>query len=169
VFWLVNLCSLFVYIEHNGNKPPKEHSTFPSLLKQNIHQYQNSVPKSQNCKIAFAKLQKVTVCFLVFVCLFTYLSVRPSVRLHGTTRIPPNGYSWNLTSEEFSKICRENSIFIKISEAWPSPYNKTCADLWYLPAEIFLEWEIFQAKVVKKIRTHTGCPKKIVHFLIFIS
>jgi hypothetical protein len=36
--------------------------------------------------------------------------------LHGTTRLPPDGFSWNLIFEDFSKICRENSVFIKISQ-----------------------------------------------------
>ena len=33
---------------------------------------------------------------------------------HETTRLPLGGFSWNLIFEYFSKICRENSIFIKI-------------------------------------------------------
>jgi len=31
---------------------------------------------------------------------------------------------------------------------------KTCVDLWLYLAELFLEWEIFQTKVVEKIKTH---------------
>ena len=37
-----------------------------------------------------------------------------SVLLHGTTRLPLDGFSWNLIFEFFSKICRENSSFVKI-------------------------------------------------------
>jgi hypothetical protein len=37
-----------------------------------------------------------------------------SVRPHGTTRFPLDGLSWNFIFEDFSKICRENSSFIKI-------------------------------------------------------
>jgi len=37
-----------------------------------------------------------------------------SVRPHGTTRVPLDQFSWCLISECFSKICRENSSFIKI-------------------------------------------------------
>jgi hypothetical protein len=33
----------------------------------------------------------------------------------------------------------------------------TCVHLWQYLAEIFLEWEIFQTKVVEKIRTHILC------------
>jgi hypothetical protein len=42
------------------------------------------------------------------------LSVRPSAHPHVTTRIPLDGFSWNLIFQNFSKICRENSCLIKI-------------------------------------------------------
>ena len=45
------------------------------------------------------------------------------------------------------------SGFIKIwREQW-EVYVKTHVNLWYVP-ELFLEWEVFQTKVVKKIKTH---------------
>jgi hypothetical protein len=48
------------------------------------------------------------------------VAVRPSVSLsvrpHGTTRLPLEGFSWNLIFHYFSKICRENSISIKICQ-----------------------------------------------------
>jgi hypothetical protein len=53
---------------------------------------------------AFAKLRKATISFVV------------SVRSHGTTCLPLDGFSWKFIFEHFSKICRENSIFIKIWE-----------------------------------------------------
>jgi hypothetical protein len=40
----------------------------------------------------------------------SYLSVRP----HETTRLPVDGFSWNLIFEYFSKVCPENSSFIKL-------------------------------------------------------
>jgi hypothetical protein len=55
---------------------------------------------------AFAKLGIVTTSFVMSVCL--------SVRSHGTTRLPLDGFSWNLIFEDFSKIWRQNSIFVKI-------------------------------------------------------
>jgi hypothetical protein len=42
------------------------------------------------------------------------LSVCPSVRPHGTTRLPLDGFSWNLVFDYSSKVCRENSSFITI-------------------------------------------------------
>ena len=55
---------------------------------------------------AFTKLRKATISFV--------MSVRSSVRPHGTTRLPLDEFSWNLIFECFSKICRENSSLIKI-------------------------------------------------------
>ena len=53
---------------------------------------------------SFAKLRKATISFV--------MSVRP----HGTTLLQLDGFSWNLIFEDFSKICRENSRFIKIGQ-----------------------------------------------------
>jgi hypothetical protein len=39
-----------------------------------------------------------------------------SVSPHGTIQLPPDGFSWNLVLEVFSKISWENSIFVKISQ-----------------------------------------------------
>jgi hypothetical protein len=57
---------------------------------------------------AFAKLRKATISFVLCVC----LSIRP----HGTSRLPMGGFSWNFTFEHFSKILREDSSFIKVSQ-----------------------------------------------------
>jgi len=37
--------------------------------------------------VDFTKLRKATISFV--------MSVRPSVCTHGTTRLPPDGFSWN--------------------------------------------------------------------------
>ena len=37
-----------------------------------------------------------------------------SVHPHGRTRLPLDGFSWDFIFEDFSKICWENSSFIKI-------------------------------------------------------
>ena len=60
---------------------------------------------------AFAELHKATISFA--------MSVRPSVGPHGRTRLPPDGFLWNVTFEYFSKIFRENSSFIKCDK-WRS-------------------------------------------------
>jgi hypothetical protein len=56
----------------------------------------------------FAKLRKATIIFV--------MSVRLSVRPHGTTRHPLDGFSWNLIFECFSKIDREKLRVIKIRQ-----------------------------------------------------
>jgi hypothetical protein len=53
---------------------------------------------------SFAKLRKAAISFVI------------SARPHGTTRLPLDGFSWNLIFEDFSKNCRENSSFIKIGQ-----------------------------------------------------
>jgi hypothetical protein len=47
-------------------------------------------------------LRKATISFVMSVC------------PHGTTRLPLDGFWWTLIFETFSKICQENSSFIKI-------------------------------------------------------
>jgi hypothetical protein len=54
---------------------------------------------------------------------FSY--VCPSVRPHWT-RLPLDGYSWNLIFEYFSKICPENSSFIKIWKEYRILYTNSC-------------------------------------------
>jgi len=44
------------------------------------------------------------------------MSVRPSVCTHGTIQLPMDGFAWNFKLENFSKICLENSIFIKTGQ-----------------------------------------------------
>jgi hypothetical protein len=55
---------------------------------------------------AFAKLRKATI--VIVMC--------QSVRPHVTTRLPLVGFSWNSVIEYFSKLCRENSMFINIGQ-----------------------------------------------------
>jgi hypothetical protein len=46
-----------------------------------------------------------------------------SVFTHGTTRLPLDGFLWNLIFEKFLKICRTNSIFTEIWQ-YAAPYIK---------------------------------------------
>jgi len=50
-------------------------------------------------------LRKAAISFVI--------SFRPSFRLHGTSRLPLDGFSLNFI-RKFSKIFRKNSSFIKI-------------------------------------------------------
>jgi uncharacterized membrane protein YczE len=56
---------------------------------------------------AFAKLRKATINFVM-------TAVRLSVRLHGGTLLPLEGFSRDLIFEYFSKIYEKNTSFIKI-------------------------------------------------------
>ena len=47
---------------------------------------------------------------------YYFRHVCPSVRLHGTVRLPMDGFLRNLIYEDFSKICRQNPIFMKIRQ-----------------------------------------------------
>jgi hypothetical protein len=80
---------------------------------------------------AFAELRKATISF--------FTSVSP----HGTTRLPLDGFWWNLIFELFSKLFHENSSFIKIRQEQRVLYMKTFSHLWQYLAKFFLEWEIF--------------------------
>ena len=58
---------------------------------------------------AFTKFRKATIrlaSFYLFACL--------SVGQHGTTRLPPDGFSWNLIFQYFSILCPENLSVIEI-------------------------------------------------------
>jgi hypothetical protein len=84
----------------------------------------------------------------------TAISFVMSVCPHGTTRLPLDGFWWNLIFETFSKICWENSNFVKILQKWPVLYMKTFRHFWQYLAKLLLEWETFWTKVVKKMKTH---------------
>jgi len=80
------------------------------------------------------------------------MSVHPSVCPHETTRLPLDGFSWNLIFEYFSKNCRENSRFIKIGQEQRVLYVKTTGHFWSHLAQFFLQREIFQTNVAEKIQ-----------------
>jgi len=61
--------------------------------------------------------------------------------------------TWRMIFKYFSKICRDISSFIETWQEQRTLYTKTNMYFWYLP-QSFLEWEMFQTKVVDKINTH---------------
>jgi hypothetical protein len=79
----------------------------------------------------------------------------PSVRPHRTTRPPSTDFDevWYF-GFFFSKICRENSSFIKIRQEWRVLYMKTFSHFWQYLAEFYLAWEMFQTEVVQNIKAH---------------
>jgi hypothetical protein len=89
---------------------------------------------------AFAKVRKATISFVM------------SVRTHGTARLPLDRFLLHLIVEDFSKIYRENSSFIKIwQEKWVL-YLKT-----YIYDHILLsssQNEKFLDKMYRESQTH---------------
>ena len=90
---------------------------------------------------AFAKLRKATISFVMSVC--------PSVRPHGKTRL------YYTDVHEISYL----SVFRKSSKSLKTDKNNGCFTwrpiyVWsYLP-ESFVEWEMFQTKVVDNNKTY---------------
>jgi hypothetical protein len=61
------------------------------------------------------EMRKVTISFVIYVCLSVRPYVRLSFRAHGTSRLALDEFLSNLIFEFFfSKTCREHSSFIKI-------------------------------------------------------
>jgi hypothetical protein len=94
---------------------------------------------SQNCEKRLIALSCLSVC--LSVCLSTLL--------------PLDGFWRNFIFDYFLKIYRENSRLIII---WHTKITilhlNTIIYFWSYLANFFLEWEMFQTKVVQKIKTH---------------
>jgi hypothetical protein len=100
---------------------------------------------------AFVKLRKATTNTLI-------LSLRPSVCPYATTRLPLNGFSWNLILSVFRKSVQRIQVSLKSDKnnghfTWRPIYTYFLSYL----AHFLLEWEMFQTKVVEKIKTHMLC------------
>jgi len=72
------------------------------------------------------------------------------------------GYHWPYFYEIwllniFRNSVEENWSCIKIWKEKRTLYLKTCVDLWSYLAQYFLELEMFQTKVIDKIKTHILC------------
>jgi len=76
------------------------------------------------------------------------LSVRPS-----TTQLPLDGFSLHFISEHFWKFVEKIQVPLK-SDMKTNKHFRS-----YL-AHLFLEWEIFHANAVGRIKTHILCPVK---------
>ena len=89
---------------------------FDNVLTQSsseLYDNEHTVTKFNTLLSAFEKLRKANTRFVMSVC----LSVRPFVRMAGTTLLPLDGFSLNFKFEHFSKKkknCPENSRFVKI-------------------------------------------------------
>jgi hypothetical protein len=59
--------------------------------------------------------------------------------------------------EFFEKSTEKNQVSLKWNKNNGHSYMKTNIHLWQYLAHFFLEWEMFQTKVVEKIKTHILC------------
>jgi hypothetical protein len=91
----------------------------------------------------FAKMRKRTISFV--------MSARLPARLSALNNSAPTGKVFIKFDINFSKICRENSICIKM---WQELNMKINIHFWSYLAQFYLEWEMFQIKVLEKIETY---------------
>jgi hypothetical protein len=91
---------------------------------------------------AFATLRRAAVSFVV------------SVRPHGTTRLQLDGFSWNLIFEFFENLSRKFKRHWNLKSI-TGALREDNIHFWSYLARFFLEWEMFQTKVVEKIKTHS--------------
>jgi hypothetical protein len=80
---------------------------------------------------------------------FSCLPVGPSFRLHGIYWLSLYVFSLNLVLELFRKSLKKFQVSLIHDKS-----RKTLSRLWQHLVEFFLEWEIFQIKVVEKIKAH---------------
>ena len=96
----------------------------------------------------FAKLRMTAIYFVMSVC--------PSIRLRGTTWLPLNDFYeiWFLSF--FLKSVEKIQVSLKSDNnngyfTWRPAHFVSCL------AQLFSEWEKFQAKILEKIKTHFLC------------
>ena len=89
-----------------------------------------------------------------------------SVRPHGTTLLKIDIFSWNLIFEYFTKNLPRKFKFAENWQEYLVVYVKTYVHRYIYEniSQFFLEWEMFQARVVEKIRTRILCP--VTFFLL---
>ena len=93
--------------------PVQEQNLTPIFVKQRLHAFPFLFANFSSFTFASpfqAHSQNCDKRLLASSC----TSVRPSASPNGTTWLPLDGISWNLIFEYFSKVCWENSSFIKI-------------------------------------------------------
>jgi hypothetical protein len=97
---------------------------------------------------ALPELRKAIISFV--------MSVRQPFRLH-RTRLSLDWFWWNLIFEFFQKTCRRNSAFRYNPSRITCTFMKTFLHLRQHLAAFFLEWEMYQVKVLDKLKTHILC------------
>jgi hypothetical protein len=102
------------------------------------------LPSSLSFLGAFARLRNTTISFVV----------RLSVCPHGITRLPVDRFWWNLMFELFFRKSVEKIQVLLKSHKERVLYVMTFRYFWRCVVKLFLEREMFQTKLVEKIK-HT--------------
>jgi len=97
---LANADSSFLCRELGGN--PTLTVSRDDYSVPTISGWSNLLVSYPTILVAFAELWKVAISFV------------PFALPHGASRLSLDGYEWNFICEHFSKMCRENSRFIKV-------------------------------------------------------
>jgi hypothetical protein len=71
------------------------------------------------CLGAFAKLPQASISFAMSVWLAGWHAVHPSIFHHGTIWLPLDGFSRNLMSEYFLKLCQETQSMYQLDAPIP--------------------------------------------------
>jgi hypothetical protein len=131
---------------------------------------------------ALAKLRKATICFFMFVCPCLHLSVRVSFCLSLSPSVCPClllsvrmaqlGSEWTDFPEIwylsiFRNSVEKSLIALKCDEN-NGKFTWTLIYIFKLYiAQFFLESEMFQTRVVEKLKTHNLCPKTFFENRVF--
>jgi hypothetical protein len=67
---------------------------------------------------AFAKLRKTSICFV--------MSLSMPVRQHATNRLPLDGFSWNLVSENFRKSVTKMQVWANVTRITGTLHEDLC-------------------------------------------
>ena len=137
--------SLFIAInlKNSFTQPPPLYFTYHKKKKKKL-----IFDSSCSFFDLFAKMQKVTISFVITVCL--------SIHLHGTAWLPLDTFLWNLIFEYFSKAVIKFKFHYNLTRIMGTIHedlSKSTTTSWW----ILLKWKMFQTKVAEKMKTYTLC------------
>jgi len=100
-----------------------------------------------------SKLRKTTISFVISLCLSVCLFVRLPLCKENLVFHWMEFY-YIFTSEHFSKICKENSIFIKNLRMITGTWLENLCIFTIILVEFFLELEMFRRIIIENIKLH---------------
>jgi len=109
----------------------------------------------------FAKLRKATTSFDMSVCLYVLLSA-------WNNTAPMDGFSLNLMFDIFQKSAKNVQVPLNHEKNNGILHEDLCTFLSYV-VQFFLEKEMFQTNITRKIKTHFCSIFLLTKFLSFIK